>query len=304
MKYHEANTETANVDYIALAQEYIREHYPRIEYRKPTLSELESGTIIGSWSWSKLEHYKYILPDAPLVAPDVLPGDLARTWVKYNYKLPLTRKKIQQRSYITPLLARKGLYPRCAYVDLKGAYRRVLSLGYDVDYKLGGWMLSDPINIGPQMAKAKMAYSIAIAMSARTKGNIEIKTKEGRFTEVRNFNLFSNPALYALASELLAATATIVTRYMPVHYIHTDGYIINDDSVDLFGRIMTDLGWDWSIKASGDATIYGVASWKVGVTKTVRVDLGAQDYATELPSMKEAKWLFKVLDRYEKVCYT
>lgn len=298
------STYTRDVDYISIARQYIHEHYPRIEYRKPTLSELEPGTIIGSWSWSKLEHYKFILPDAPMVDIDVMPADLARTWVNYNYKLPVKRRKTQHRSYLIPLKAIKGLYPDCVYVDIKGAYRRVLSYGYDVDYKIGKWLQSDPIDIGPQMAKEKFAYSIAVAMSARARGHIEIKTKEGKMAEVRNFNIYSNPCLYALASEMLACTASIVSKYIPTYYIHTDGYIIPERYTDTFAAIMRDLNWNWSIKAFGNAEIYGVASWKVGVKKTLRRDVAAHDFATELPSMETSKWLFQKLDRYAVPAYT
>lgn len=296
--------DTANVDYISIARQYIHEHYPRIEYRKPTLQELEPGTIVGTWSWSKLEHYKYILPDAPMVDIDVMPADLARAWVNYNYSLPLRRRKTQHRSYLIPLKALKGLYPDCAYVDIKGAYRRVLSYGYDVDYKIGGWLQSNPIHIGKQMAREKFAYSIAVAMSARARGHIEIKTKEGKMTEVRNFNIYSNPCLYALASEILACTATIVSKYIPTYYIHTDGYIIPNRYVETFGRIMSDLNWKWSTKAVGNAEVYGVASWKVGAKKTLRRDVAAHDFETQLPSMDIAKWLFRKLDRYAIPDYT
>jgi len=191
------------MDYIALAQEHIAELYPYILYTKPTVKSLPPGAILGTWQYSVPHKMRFILAPDMEMAAGVLPGDVSRAWIKDEYKLPLRRRKDQLgRGFSVPLFAKRGVYGQCGYVDIKGAYLKILSLGYNLEYILGKYIGCDPRPIPEQIAAKKFCYSIAVSMSACAQSSITIVGKEGVFMH-RPMNIYSNPCLFNLAQDTL-----------------------------------------------------------------------------------------------------
>ena len=99
------------MDYIGIAQQHIADLYPIISYQKPAVSMLPPGAIIGTWQYSIPHKMRFILAPDMELATGVLPGDVARAWIKDEYKLPIRRRKSQLvRGYPVPLFARRGVY--------------------------------------------------------------------------------------------------------------------------------------------------------------------------------------------------
>lgn len=283
------------MDYIAIAQQHIAELYPVIMYMKPLVKDLPPGAILGTWQYSIPGKKRYILaPDMELAA-GVLPGDVARAWVKDEYNLPLRRRKSQlERGYTVPLYAKRGSYGQCGYVDIKGAYLKILSLGYNLEYILGKYIGCDPRPVPTQIAGTKFCYSIAVSMSASPISNLTVMGKEGTFIH-RPMNLFSNPCLFNLAQDTLNGIGTMILSELGehVHYANTDGYIVDEEYIDETISIIRQWGFDAALKHYGQAEIRGVASWRVGTKETRRFDARAVDFSGRFMDIEHSRWLLK-----------
>src|SRR5579871_1205559 len=101
------------MDYIAIAQQYVAEHYPTIVYGKPLISELPPGTAVGSWHYSyrsAKDGIRFIINRKPEIVPGVMPGDVYRAWLRDQYELPIKRRKSQMADepYPQPTYAKVG----------------------------------------------------------------------------------------------------------------------------------------------------------------------------------------------------
>ncbi len=281
------------IDYIGIAQQRIADEYPTIVYGKPAIQDLPAGTILGTWAYSVPHVARFILARDLELATGVLPADVSRAWIRDQYKLPLRRRKQQIfKPFVLPLHAQVAKFPDCAYVDIKGAYLRILSLGYDVEYIPGRYIGCDPRAVPDQIRDNKFCYAIAVAMSSSRRGNITVVGKEGVFTHTP-YNMFSNPCLYALACDTLNAIGAEVLAVMgdKVHYINTDGYIVDREFVEPLQKIINSWGFTSRIKADGPTQIFGVGSWICGDEKTQRRDGAAKDFTSKLADRDQRKWL-------------
>jgi len=268
------------MSYIDLASEHIAEQYPLIVYGKPALSELPVGSIIGTWAYSVPTKVKFILDRGYELAPGVLPADVSRAWIRTEYDLPLRRKKNQLvRSYKVPVHAIVGNHGECSYVDIRAAYLHILSLGYDVEYRFKHYIASDPHKVPEEIAKHKMCYAIAIAMSGSILSSIEIKGNNG-FFQHKPMNMYSNPCLYNLAQDTLNAIGAEVLSVLgnKCVYMNTDGFIVKAGYERYVEDIITTWGFSSRVKHSGDTEVRGVGSWKVGDEHTKRWDARAGNF--------------------------
>lgn len=281
------------MDYINLAQQHVAELYPFIIYTKPTVASLPPGAILGTWQYSVPHKMRYILAPEMEMAAGVLPGDVARAWIRDEYKLPLRRRKSQlERSYPVPLYAKRGVYGQCGYVDIKGAYLKILALGYNLEYMLGKYIGCDPHRIPEQISGTKFCYSIAVSMSACAQSAITIVGKEGVFLH-RPLNIYSNPCLFNLAQDTLNGIGSLIMSELGehCHYANTDGYIVDEAYIDRAVELIGEWGFDARLKHYGDTEIRGVASWKVGTKQTRRFDIRAADFSGKIMAASDAEWL-------------
>lgn len=281
------------IDYVVASQDHVAKLYPTIVYGKPRLMDLPLGAIIGTWCYSVPGKVRFIFDRSLEVAPGVLPGDLARAWIRDQYILPIKRRKIQiERSYHAPLHARRGAYGECVYVDIRGAYLQILALGYDVEYRLGRYIGATPAPIPPEIQRNKFSYAIAVAMSGSTISKLEVRGREGVFKHCP-MNLYSNPCLYALAQDTLNGIGAEMLAVLGEHcvYVNTDGFIVRSG----YERFALDIVQSWGFKASvkhrGLTEIRGVASWRVGDHQTRRFDAHAQDFTSPMMDRDMRRWL-------------
>lgn len=283
------------MNYVDLATSHIAELYPLIVYQKPRLMDLPPGAIIGTWAYSVPGKVRFILDKTIEVAPGVMPADLARAWIRDWYKLPLRRKKNQmERGFRAPIHAVKGKHGDCVYVDIKGAYKQILSLGYDVEYRQNHYIGSIPVDLPAEIKANKFSYSISVAMSATQISNLQVMGKEGLFSH-KPLNLYSNPCLFNLAQDTLNGIACQILSDLREKcvYINTDGYIVKPEVVAQVQKIIADWGFTSAIKGEGDAEIYGVGSYKIGDDITRRIDPNGRTFTGPMMDLNSASWLQK-----------
>lgn len=283
------------MDYIAATQQYVADNYPIIVYGKPPISDLPPGSILGTWAYSVPGKMRFILDRTVELAAGVLPADVTRTWIKDEYELPFRRRKVQMGGhYPVPLHARRGNYGDCCYVDIRGAYLKILSLGYDVEYRQGHYIGANPRPVPTQIAANKFCYAIAVSMSGSALSNLSIKGKDDIFT-ARPYNMYSNPCLFNLAQDTLCAIGSEMLAVLGdnLHYINTDGFIVKRELAQSAINIINSWGFQARIKYEGETTIRGVASWKVGTEETRRFNPNANDFTSKMMDKPDRLWLKK-----------
>lgn len=281
------------MNYIEMAQQHIEELYPIISYQNPTVAMLPAGAILGTWQYSIPGKMRFILNRDAELATGVLPSDVARAWIRDQYKLPIRRRKSQLvRGFPAPVLAKRGHFGDCAYIDIKGAYLRILAMGYDVEYIRGRYIGARPNKIPQEIIDHKFCYSMSVSMSASPLSNITIMGHEGTFQH-KPMNLFSNPCLFNLAQDTLNGIAADVMDKLGdrVHYINTDGYIVDADAQWECIDIVNQWGFDVQLKAFGETEIRGVASYICGARRTTRFDIRAQDFQSKFMDTSDVQWL-------------
>jgi hypothetical protein len=284
------------IDYIAIATDHVANLYPEgLFYFKPPMRLLPRGTIIGNWAYSVPGKLRYILDREAEIAPGVMPGDLARAWIRDQYLLPLRRRTEQLFHYYSvPLHARRGKHGDCYYVDISGAYRHILGLGFNVEYEFGRYIGAEPRPLPSQIAQHKTVYSVAVAMSSNGISDFLVVGREGLFHR-RPYNLFSNPCLYALAGDTLNAMGSEMLAVLGENcvYVNTDGYIVKEGYEQYAIDIIHSWGFEAKIKEQGETIVRGTASWRVGEAQTKRFNRQAEDYTSILMPKEDRLWLKK-----------
>lgn len=281
------------IDYIKVATINVEERYPEIRYDHVLESELDPGFIIGTWAFSKPGVVRYILARDLEMARGVLPGDVTRAWINDQFNPPFKRRRAQLgECYSTPLLARRGEWGECSYVDIRQAYVRILSLGYDLEYERMRYIAADPVPVPDVIKNNKFCYAMAVSMSHNKISSIDVMGRNGIFT-THPFNLYSNPCLFNLAMDTLAAMAAEVLEVMgeDVKYINTDGYIVPSEVAGTVQHILLSWGFESRIKHQGETIVWGVGSYKCGDRKTARRDKNSMDFQSTLPTKQERDWL-------------
>jgi hypothetical protein len=285
-----------NKDYIKIAQMDIMEKYPLIAYYEPEFKDLPNGTIFGTWALSVPGKVRFMLAKNVELAQGVLPGDVTRAWLRDEYTLPVKRRKqqIEASHYPAPLLAERGVWRQCAYVDIRSAYATILHLGYDLEYMRGRYIAGEPRPLPMQIKNNKFCYAIAVAMANTKVSSIQIKGNDGIFSN-KTFNVFSNPCLFNLALDTLSAIYSEVCEVMGahVHYVNTDGCIVDIGFEGHVLDIIRSWGFSARIKHQGQTEIRGVGSYICGTFSTKRFEKHAMDYRSPMCTSDERKWLKK-----------
>ena len=282
--------------------ERVQSMFPTILYEQPFAKDLPDGTILGTYAYSLRGKVRWITKRDAEIIPGVLPGDLARQWVRENYALPIRRRKDQNRSYVLPLRAIRGKYVAGAYVDISKAYRRVLELvGYDVDYRIGKYLSATPIQLAEEFYLYKPLYQQCVAISATYLSTIPT-IKNGEVVTRRVRNVFHNPCLYAFASEMLACYVGEVVNNFRCAYANTDGVIVDVRDADGVIQLASDYQCTAKIDAQGHTEVWGVGSYVVGERRSKRQDANPSTvFQTALPSKELAKWMRVRLEWADKL---
>lgn len=291
------------MDYLSIASQHIADLYPLIVYSQPRLMDLPPGAIIGTWAYSVPNHVRFILNKEMEIAAGVMPADLARAWIRDVYPLPLKRRAAQMtRGFTVPLHARRGKFGDCAYVDIKGAYLKVLSLGYNLEYRLGHYLAAAPQQVPTEVANNKFAYSIAVSMSASQRSNLQVMGKEGLF-EHKPMNIYSNPCLFNFAQDTLNGIGAEVLAVLGehVHYMNTDGYLVDEGYEQFVIDIAATWGFTARVKYRGDTVVRGVGSYTIGDHSTKRRDDHALDFTGPLMEREDRRWLKSVWSRWATI---
>jgi hypothetical protein len=284
---------------VELAQAHVADLYPEVVYGKPPLMMLPKGTILGTWAYSIPHKMRWIINRDMEIAPGVMPGDVARSWVRDLFTLPLRRRKTQlAKGYPSPIHARRGKWGICSYVDIVKAYARILHFGYDVEYELGRYLGSEVRNVPPEIATNKAVYSLAVTMSNSARSNLEVMGQDGVFDR-HPLNNFSNPCLFNLARETLNGIGSEILAVMGDEcvYANADGFIIREPYSKYAIEIINSWGFEARIKEkdgvllTGETEIFGVSNYKIAGYRTRRNDENAQDFTGPLMERDHRRWL-------------
>jgi hypothetical protein len=197
------------------------------------------------------------------------PMDIALDYLDVAYPRRLRATK-QQREAITaprpaPLYALPGRI-RCGhYVDLSGAYWQIMQIiGWDVDYFPGSGLTPGRPPHDFPFPEHKLARNCLV--TAGLSRPLSIWTGQ-REIETHPDNRHLNYGLWAALMDILHLVAQQAVA-CGARYVATDGYILPDEGLPRFADWLDSFPLKWKIKASGEAEIDGVHSYRVGTKRS------------------------------------
>lgn len=180
------------------------------------------------------------------------------------------------------------------YVDLDSAYHQLYSnmwldqlwpRGY-----YGRYPLSEPANRlkGWKGARNSLVGICRARSGAAYKGNKRIT--------LRFKNRFLSPCLWATVQDLLHVVASKAVELGAI-YINTDGYLFYTDPPEFYETFVTWLsenGFRWSVRATGNSEVVSWNNYRVGSTCTKANELSLIQSSKEFTNVNfenRAKWL-------------
>lgn len=266
----------------------------------PDYRDLPHGTVIGIVAYThEPSKTRWILRSAQ-VTERVTASDAARLWLQASYKLPLKRRRDQFAPADLPLLAKPGIYPNCAYLDIKSTYRSIINaFGYDVEYRKMRY-LSPEVYRPPMpelIAANKRAYASVIALSASYESVMQRwDANERRLRTIKVRNVYHNPCLWSLTRDILLGVYSNLFWNVELLYANTDGYIVHTRDAETTRHIVESWGFRCAVKAQGDAVIKGIGSYQIGTHKTLRATSSERTVTRPFPTWntqwikRHAKW--------------
>lgn len=239
----------------------------------PELSELPPGTVVGISAYTHEQSKRRWLDPNALVAPNVTASDAARCFLRSAYHLPLRRRRDQQTAAPVPLLVRRGRYPDAVYVDLKSTYKGIVeAFGFDVEYRRGAYLSvnAERTPLPDLVRENKRAYAAIVAMSSSYESVMQ-RWDGKKLVTFKVRNVFHQPCLWALTRDILLGVYSQMYWNFKLYYANTDGYIISRHDLEDALALIESWGFAASIKGTGNAEVYGVGSYQIGVRKTERV---------------------------------
>lgn len=257
------------------AQKRAAEYTLELVDRLPALSALdwERPAWVGTFSVTQAPQ-RWLLRQEAVIPWGIWqsPTEVTRDWLSAHWPKGIRRKReqIEACGGVTspPLLARPGRYPDMAYVDIRATYwSLVYGMGWDVDYWPGRWLARGrPADDFP-LPKCKPArnYLVSIALGAFAPP----MWIRGR-PKYAGSNRHQNLPLWRWVMDVLHSVAADVIAVADPVYINTDGYIVRWEDVDLTIDTIAQWGLKASVRAAGDAQVWGVGSYRVGDRRTKR----------------------------------
>lgn len=192
-------------------------------------------------------------------------SEVARDYLdwKYPYRLRATGKQAEllKLHKSAPLYCVPTVGNGYSYVDLKSAFWSIMLLaGWDCDYFPGKWLVrgTPPIDFPLPMNKVSR-NSLA---SSGLPTPVRIWTGK-RIVKQHRYNQHINLGLWSLIMDTLHIVAEYALSRGAI-YIHTDGYIVPDKSVEPLISFINDLNLKASVKHAGFTVVFGMGDWKVG----------------------------------------
>jgi len=238
----------------------------------PSIRDFTTTTWIGTFSWSNQTMRQRIIDADAIVdlfgVPQV-PPEVARDYLraKYTEKRRHTTEQFaainENRS--APLYARTGFYQDMALVDIQSAYWSIVKIiGWDVDYNPSRWLGKRSDNDDFPLPDNRIARNSLVSAGLMTPTHLWDGTQ---LMKLKAHNPYVNYSLWACCQDILNSIATIALKAGAVH-VHTDGFIVPIRNANYLIEEIARWGLAAKIKATGDAAIKGVGSYRVGETKT------------------------------------
>jgi hypothetical protein len=296
------------MDYVDIAAHTISERYKAVIYGRPQLSDMPSGTIVGTFAYSVPHVARFILDRQKEMRPNtgVMPADVTRAWLNDAYKLPLRFRlaQVNQPTNRAPQFVRKGIYDDCVYVDISKTFRNVISLGFDLEYQREKYLAVRPVQLPEVIAQTKLCYSLTVSISKNQESRVPILGKQGNIFTPAHFNIYSNPQLWLLAVDVEGAFARVAleTFGKAIHYINADGYIIDRKYAGDLEDIIASFGFTSKRKGEGETEVLGAGSYTIGAYKTKALRTGRDISVIDMP-LSTSVWLLKRMRKLSQLFY-
>jgi hypothetical protein len=261
--------------------------------RFPPLQSLVGRWILGGASYSSPQKSeRYILCDYAFQDGEgniYTARDIARKWVKDNYKLErLRRKKTIRKPSPLPLLSTE-YEGEGWYIDIKSAHKHIIeSAGYDVEYELLRYLSSNPVVVPPH----KTIYVSLSSLSIKPIVNLTVLLNGRIFTQ-KIVNHYANTSLYFLIRDVLWGIYSDIADKcgLTLVYYNTDGCIVNHPlSIDTVLDVANDWGFEARVKKEGYVRVRGVGNYAFNDEKLPHINRSRHSLTITMP-YEERFWL-------------
>lgn len=261
------------------------------------LDELTENVMLGSFSWYYTQSHRkeiqrnYAYNFGTFIST---PSELSRTYLSLKYERQrATKSQIEdfRRPRVAPLYAQPVSFGEGNYVDIRAAYWQIVQVvGWDVDYYPGHWLGKSSSMEDFPFPDFKLSRNCLVTSGLPSEASYWDVGKQ-KISRVKTFNKLVNLGIWALVMDVLHCVAWDCVA-AGASYVHTDGYICHNRNLENVVSAISSWGLQARVKQSGQTTIYGVGSYRVGdkVTKNSHVVTNPYD-GLELPSY--FKWLKK-----------
>lgn len=223
------------------------------------------------------------------------PGEAARTELKREW--PKLKKVGWPGKTVKLLKARSPMHyggeysGRMILVDLDAAYCQIYRrLWLDTSFPRGYYGKYPLFNLAHRLHGWKLARNALIGIARSTTC---VGYKGPRRIVLKTKNRYLAPPLWATIQAILHWIADLALRSGAI-YVNVDGYIFPDNYVGFAEEFMynlSSLGFDWSIRATGEGEIASWNNYQIGTFKTQLYKLGVRHNSKEFSnvSVKDAK---------------
>lgn len=197
--------------------------------------------------------------------------------------------KARQPGYLRPSIMKDAVY-----IDIKSAYASIYKvLGWGVEYKRGEYLAHAEPLIWPFSPLWKIGRSYVVSGARPFQFGQVIKNGKG--VHSRFWNVNNNIQMVAAVYDILSSVARFAVYACGARYWNVDGGIFPAKIQNAFTAFLGSLGFDWSVKWSGDAEVLSSGYWRVGSHKT-------QNYAAgKGVSIRQGDWIPLTVSEAEAV---
>lgn len=258
--------------------------------------------------------HRILFSDAILPAPGELNIDIDLTyseqakyivyWISENLGISKYRYSSREQYSFPCHYARAGVYEDMVYVDVKSFYYSLYSRFWNIKYKRLHYF-GAVANIKPILDKLGLHKLVKVSIfGIFSSGSlIAFKTEKNRikYYDKRIYNALRQFDTVNFIYDCSQCLCFLAKTFGAV-YCNTDGFIISRKSLLAFVEEIESLGFQWSIKAEGDAEIKALGHYRFGDLKTKNWDRLNRtiNHDNILADKSLCDWLFRSMRKHEK----
>lgn len=180
-------------------------------------------------------------------------------------RVPWSKKTFPLLEINPPIFFAKQHTGDLAYIDIKSAYYQLYQhLTLDFSFNPDDHILSHGRIKFLDIDELKNHKAIRNTMIGICRAKTVNQITYGKYFIRNTYNRWLAPELWGYLMYMLHAVARDIKQRFPVHYIHTDGYIINQEDTDAVQAFfMNEWGLQTTIKAQGHGTVHALGNYTI-----------------------------------------